>query len=190
MGLQQCENQRRRRMESGIQNQQRIIRTNGYVLWTMQFPCDVSKHDGPHILRHDCTRISDHLYGRPSYSCQKQRRSETIHQTSSPMTMGKQHVLQTTEMWIWKGTNQISRNGYKPQFSINGPNEAHRNQKLANSDNNKTSLVVPWIWKLLPKIYQEICTFGKTIEQPVKERRRLRLDKRMSSLIQPTEEMI
>ena len=98
MGLQQCENQRRGRMEGSIQDQQRIIQTNGYVLRTMQLFCNISEYDGPHVLQYDRTRIPDHLHGRSPYSCRKQRRTKAIHQTSPPTITGKRYVLQTTEM--------------------------------------------------------------------------------------------
>ena len=89
------------------------------------------------------------------------------------MTTGKHYVLQTTEMRIRERTNQISRDGHKSQLGINGPHKTYRNQELANSNNNKTSPIIPWVWKLLSKIHQEVRTFGKTVEQPVKERHRL-----------------
>ena len=89
------------------------------------------------------------------------------------MTMGKQHVLQTTEVRIRKRTNRIPRNGHKPQLGVDGPHETYRNQELANSNDNKTSPIIPWIWKLLPEIYQEVHTLGKTLKQLVKERRHL-----------------
>ena len=52
-----------------------------------------------------------------------------------------------------------------------------------NPDDNKTSPIIPWIRKLLLKIYQEVRTFGKTVEQPIEEGRHLRMDKRMPNFI-------
>ena len=51
MGLQQQLNQGRRSMESSLQDQHRIIRTNSYVLWTMQFASDISSNDERHPQR-------------------------------------------------------------------------------------------------------------------------------------------
>ena len=42
-------------------------------------------------------------------------------------------------------------------------------QKLANSTNSKTILIIPWIWKLLPMVHKEICTLGTIPEQPLKK---------------------
>ena len=51
MGIQQCTHQGQRSMESGIQDQPQTIRTNGHVLWTMQFPFNISSNDEQHPQR-------------------------------------------------------------------------------------------------------------------------------------------
>ena len=51
MGIQQCLNQRRRPMESSLQDQYRIIQTNGYVFWTMQFAGHIPSYDEQHPQR-------------------------------------------------------------------------------------------------------------------------------------------
>ena len=45
LGIQQHLDQRRRRMESCIPDQQRIIQTTSHVFWTMQFAGNVSMND-------------------------------------------------------------------------------------------------------------------------------------------------
>ena len=47
--IQQCMDQRRRRMEGRIPNQQGIIRTSSDVLQTMQFARNISKNDEQHF---------------------------------------------------------------------------------------------------------------------------------------------
>ena len=64
MGIQQCPNQRWRPMESSLQNQYRTIRTNGYVLWIMQFAGHISSYDEWHPQRRTQWRMGHCLYGR------------------------------------------------------------------------------------------------------------------------------
>src|SRR5882762_4695037 len=49
MGVQQCSHSRRRSMESGLQDEPRIIRTNSYVLWIVQFTSHIPSHDGRYL---------------------------------------------------------------------------------------------------------------------------------------------
>ena len=46
MGIQQRTDQRRGRMEGGVQNKIRVMGTNGDVLWPLQLPFHVSGNDG------------------------------------------------------------------------------------------------------------------------------------------------
>ena len=83
--------------------------------------------------------------------------------SSPPMTTGKWYVLETEEMQICKRKDWISWNDHQSQLSIHGPSKTSWNSELANYD-SKTSLVIPWIWKLLLTIHQEICTPSTTPE--------------------------
>ena len=49
-GLQQSTHQRWRPTQGGFQNEIRAIRTHGHVLWPLQFPCNLPKHDD-HIFQ-------------------------------------------------------------------------------------------------------------------------------------------
>ena len=63
MGIQQHPNQSWRPMESSLQNQYRTIRTNGYVLWTMQFAGHIPSYDEWYPQRRTQRRMGHCLYG-------------------------------------------------------------------------------------------------------------------------------
>ena len=62
MGIQQCTHQGWQSMESGIQDQPWIIWTNGHVLWTMQFPFNISSNDEQHPQRWNQRGILHHIH--------------------------------------------------------------------------------------------------------------------------------
>jgi hypothetical protein len=64
MGVQQCPDQRRRRMEGSLHHQSRVVRTKSNVLWTDQLSRNVSSHDERHLQRGNKRGMGIHLYGR------------------------------------------------------------------------------------------------------------------------------
>ena len=63
---------------------------------------------------------------------------------------------------------------------LNGPGKTEWNQRLASTDNGKTSMILPEIWKLLSTIYTQIWKHHPTPEWPTKERRKVWMDTRMT----------
>ena len=60
--IQQCADQRWWPMEGHIQHPSRLLWTNDYVLWLMQCPSNLLKHDEWDLCRYDLGRMAYHLY--------------------------------------------------------------------------------------------------------------------------------
>ncbi len=81
MGLQQHQNQRRRRMESCIPNTRGTVRTNCDVLWTHKLTCYLPDDDEYHLSNQGRSRVALHVYGQhrnPYQTRRKQNRTTTL----------------------------------------------------------------------------------------------------------------
>jgi hypothetical protein len=109
LGIQQRLNQKRRRMESSLYHQRRLIQTHHYVLQTHQLPRNIPNDDELNLLRRSSGTMDDYLHGRHGNTHQKEGKpnqttthssSQILHMPSSCKTPKTQPLPQTGEMHI------------------------------------------------------------------------------------------
>ena len=108
LGLQQCVDQRRRRMKSSIHHEPRPLRTPSYVLQTNKLPSNLSNHDERDLRNRIEERVALDLYGR-HLSTHKSRSKQTLKMCPlSPNEIkGTRSILEAGEVPIRTGPSQI-----------------------------------------------------------------------------------
>ena len=92
-------------MESGIQNEQRALQTDCYVLWHVQLPSNIPIYDGQHLYYHDQRKTGDCLHGQHPHIFWDKRRTYMDHKNGTGETKGKQFIPQGQEMQILQDEN-------------------------------------------------------------------------------------
>ena len=93
-----------------------------------------------------------------------------LHQTHSRKPLKSRPLPQTIEMRILQNKDQISCPYYRRRQDDDGPHKIQQNPQLANPQEWKTSMLFPWIWKLLLMLHSEILRTHPTPEQAPSER--------------------
>ena len=115
------------------------FKTNSHVFRHVQFPCNVSSHDGWHICWNDWWKIGDNLYGQHPHLCQNQGRTRKNYQNGIGQTLRTRSIPESQEVRILQITNWISGYDHWRRENFHGPHQTHWNTRLANSLNGKTS---------------------------------------------------
>ena len=84
LGIQQCTNQRRRRMEGSIHYEPRPIRTQSHVLRSHEFPHYIPDHDECHIRRRTARKLANNPHGRHPGTHLRRRHSSQRKGSQSP----------------------------------------------------------------------------------------------------------
>jgi len=177
---------------NGKQHSRQIVdyRTNGHVLWNVQFTSNISSNDGFYFQWHDF-RLPDHcLHGWHVYLWKRPITIDHKYKIG-PMTItGQRFIFETVEMWIPQDEDWISWKDHRRRKNIYGYFEIKRNPRLAYSFYRQTSQRIFRIQKLLSTIYSKLLWHCTTSKQTLKERQKICLDPRMSIFFWWNEETI
>jgi hypothetical protein len=122
MGLQQCTNQKGRRMESRIHHSIRIIRTTRNVLRTNELTRHLPSHDESHLPRRNQGRLAGGIHGRPTHRNQRRPNIPQNLRTKSPSEInGSRPLPQNLQVRIPQTTHRVSRSRPGTWSSSNGP---------------------------------------------------------------------
>ena len=136
MGLQQCMHQRRRSMESSIQDQMWIIWTYHHVFWHVQLPCNLPSHDGQHLQRREGPRMGYHLHGRHIHIYQGTSGQHLQHEKNTATTMGQWPLPETRKVIFLANEGGIPRTHHRRRQDWHGSDQAQRDRQLAWTNNS------------------------------------------------------
>ena len=98
MGIQQHQDQRGRRMESGLPNKLRTVRTNSHVLQIDKLARNVPVNNGPHLLRPHQHRKGLSLHQQHHYPHKNPQKTLTYYKGGFRDPPNKQTLHQTGEV--------------------------------------------------------------------------------------------
>jgi hypothetical protein len=170
VGIQQCPDQTRKQMESGISDKWRPVQTNGHVLWSYQLTGNIPNHDELDICTRNHRSMANDLHGQhgnphiqmsrikwPTTHCAP----PTIHQQSPRKTTRAQSILETGKMYIRTTYDQIFGSKTRTRHSTNGWHQSWEGKEIANPKQCHRSIEIPRIHRLLLLLYQRLFKTSK-----------------------------
>ena len=179
-------NQKGRRMEGRIPDQQRIVQTLSDILWTVQLTGNFSIDDKQYFSRTTSWRSISELHGRLRDTSKNNGKTRRTNNQILEDSREAQSVFQKIEMRLQHEGNPYLRSGYWQRTNSNGTRKDQGSERIEDTNKSKGRGKLPRIHKFLLILYTKLQSHCQAIKQ-TKRQEKVEMGKETSKSVWRTQ---